>query len=682
MTLDTRALGPRSRFGRLFLGALAISCSSGEAGTATNTGGGAPGGTAGIGTSGAGGAVVGAPSSGAGTTGGAEAAGGAAVDGGADATGGIAGAGGSTETGGTVSGGTSGAGGGTGGVSGGSIAIGAALRYQVVRLRVHGTSNCASVAGSSLTAVACGGENQELRLHVLSSDYLSIISNDSGKCLNVSGSSVGLAECTNAPEQQFAYTGSASAGYKLTSFSAKQPVTSALGVGDAAASFDVVIAGQADPVAVVVDERPIGWATMAANIIVPDAAAPNGDEKTRAVTGTTGGGSWEAAKTKSFSNVYWFKPADFSGGNRAASLKAVASALSGVEARIVLFEAGNYDFSLASPKAVTSCQGKCSNGASYTEVDGFCNCSATSCTTNGYQDATASIDLGSNKTIIGLGSGATFSHLMMRAVRNGNLIFRNLAYTKLPGDVRAWDDALLFYPADHVWIDHVSFSGFGRGSVVLSGTRVTAGNTEGDFYTYRDAGWMTFSWLAIDASELWRCSGTEDSPYPFFTTNDPGLTFEHTHFKYGGGRNPAIDGEGAHFINTAWEKVKDGLDGRGNAKLRVEGCYFDGKLPIRMDDPKPPTVYAPWEASLLKDKRLQVIFSSGAWSSIQSDWSKRKLDLATLNTNAVPTVPYPYGLDADPNKVLSAVTAGAGVGRAGFRTCAVNGQNKADYGCE
>lgn len=665
-----RSTGARS----LVVVGLALSCSSTEGGPSSNQGG-SP-------TAGSGGNVS-ASSGGAQTPGGATATAGATTAGAAGTTlGGSAGSSGGEGGSNAGTGGSATGGNGVGGsASGDSVALSAALRYQLVRLRVAGTNDCVSEAGSSLALAACGGENQALRVQVLSSDYLSIVANQSSKCLKVTGSSVGLAECTNAPEQQFSYAGSAGAGYQLTSFSGKQPLTGALSLGASAGKFEVVAAGKADPIAVVVDERPIGWATMAANIIVPDDAAPNGDEKTRSVTGTTGGGSWEAAKAKNFSNVFWFKQADFTGANRAAALKAVSTALSGSEARIVLFEAGNYDFSLASPKAVNSCQGKCSNGATYTEVDGFCNCSSVSCTANGYKDATATIDLGSNKTILGLGSGATFSHLMMRVVRNGNLILRNLAYTKLPGDVRAWDDALLFYPGDHVWIDHVSFSGFGRGAVVLSGTRVTAGNTGGDFYTYRDSGWMTFSWMAIDASEPRRCSGTEDSPYPFFTTNDPGLTFEHAHFKYGGGRNPAIDGEGAHFINTAWEKVKDGLDGRGSAKLRVEGCYFDGKLPIRMDDPKPPTVYAPWDVTLLKDKRLQVIFGSTAWSSIQSDWSNRKLDMNTLNTNSVPAAPYPYGLDADPNKVLATVTAGAGIGKGGFPACSVNAQDKADYDC-
>lgn len=629
-------------------------------------------------------AAAGQSASGAAASGGPTGASGAAASTGSVAGCGDAlpGAAGAAGTGGSPSGGTSTGGADSTGISSESVAVSAALRYQVVRLHVVGSSDCASESGSSLVVAACGGEGQEFRIQVLSSDFLSIVANRSGKCVDVAKGGLGLAECTNAPEQQFSYSGSAGAGYELTSFSGKQRVTSALSLGSAAAKLQVVVIGEADPVAVVVDERAIGWSTIGTDIIVPDDAAPNGDEKTRTVTGTTGGGSWEAAAAKDFSNVYWFKPSDFSGGNRAASLKALASALSGSEPRIVLFEAGDYDFSLASPRSVTSCQGKCGNGQSYTEVDGFCNSSSPGYTPNGYKDATATIDLGSNKSIVGLGSGAVFSHLMMRVIRNGNLIFRNLAFTKLPGDVRAWDDALLFYPGDHVWLDHISFSGFGRGSVVLSGTRVTAGNASGDFYTYRDSGWMTFSWLSIESSEPWRCDGTEDSPYPFFTTNDPALTFDHVHFKHGGGRNPAIDGEGAHFINTAWEAVKDGLDGRGNAKLRVEGCYFDGKLPIRMDDPKPPTVYAPWDASQLGDKRLQVIFSSTAWSSIQSDWSKRGLNMATLNTSSVPTVPYPYGLDADPTKVLTTVTAGAGVGKGGFPACSVNAQNKADYGCK
>lgn len=77
----------------------------------------------------------------------------------------------------------------------------------------------------------------------------------------------------------------------------------------------------------------------------------------------------------------------------------------------------------------------------------------------------------------------------MRVIRNYNLIIRNIAYRNVPGDVRAWDDGILFYPGDHVWLDHLSFSGMGRGSVVLSGTRITTSSTT--FYTYRDCGWMT-----------------------------------------------------------------------------------------------------------------------------------------------------------------------------------------------
>ncbi len=361
------------------------------------------------------------------------------------------------------------------------------------------------------------------------------------------------------------------------------------------------------------------------------------------------------------------------------SLSALENALKGTEARIILFEAGEYDLSPEVPQSVDSCEASCSNGSIYTEVGGFCNCNLVTCTTNGYQDKTRMLDLGSNKTIVGLGAGATFRHAMTRVVRNGNLIFRNLAFRDLPGDVRAWDDAMLFYPGDHVWVDHVSFSGFGRGSVVLSGTRVPDGDS---FYAYPDSGWMTFSWVSIDSSEPWRCDGTEDSPYPFFTTQDPGLTFEHVHFKYGHGRNPAIDREGAHFINSAWESVTDGLDGRGSAQLRVEGCYFDGKVPIRMDDPNPPTVYAPWDADLLADKRKQVIFAENAWNSIISDWGNRGLDVSTLNTNSVPEVPYPYGLDADPTEVHATVTAGAGIGKGDFPDCAVNLADPADYSCE
>lgn len=621
-------------------------------GEASSHGGNTTGGVAASGMTGAGGAATGGS---AGTT----------------ATGGISGNGGS---------GAGASGAATGGSAGGgsATAIGSSLRYRVIRIHVVGSQNCVTLS-NGVALATCGGSNQDLRVQVLSSQYLTLVDNATGQCLTASGNSLVLKECTNAPEQQFSYAGSASPGYTLASFPQKLSITAAFGLGATAATLEILATGNADPLAVVVDERAIGWATLSANVIVPDNAAPNGDEATRAQSGTTGGGSWERARANTFSNVFWFKPADFSGASRETAIAAVASAASGSTARILLFEAGNYDFSLSTPATVDSCTGTCSNGQTYKEVGGFCNCSSTTCTTGGYRDATRTIDLGSNKTLIGLGSGANFTHLSLRVIRNYNFILRNLAFRQLPGDVRAWDDALLFYPGDHVWLDHLSFAGFGRGAVVLSGTRVSTSSTA--FYTYRDCGWMTFSWIAIDASEKWRCSGAEDSPYPFFTTNDPSLTFDHALFQYGHGRNPAIDGESAHFINSAWLNVTDGLDGRGSAKLLVEGSYFDGKNPIRMDDPLPPTVLAPWDANTLTDKRRQNIFSAAAWSSIVSDWGNRKLDLNTLNTNSVPLPTYPYALDPSPNSTQATVTAGAGVGKGAFPNCTLSGTNKAQYVC-
>lgn len=518
-----------------------------------------------------------------------------------------------------------------------------------------------------------------MRLQVLNAEYLSILESTSGQCFTASGSTLKLDACANTPAQQFAYSGTATSGYTLKAFSTNTFINASSGLSASAATIEVLTLGDADRLAVVVDERPIGWATMAADVIIPDTTPPNGDEKKRAQAATTGGGSWEAAKAASFANVSWFKPSDFIGANRDTNIAALVKALSGTDPRIVLFEAGNYDFSLSMPKLENSCTAKCSSGATYIQVGGFCNCTTTACTTGGYKDATRSFDIGSNKSLIGLGGGAKLTNTMMRAIRSSNIILRNLSFSDLPGDVRQWDDALLFYPADHVWVDHTSFSGFGRGAVVLSGTRVDDGSS---FYTYRDAGWMTFSWIHIDSSENWRCGGLEDSPYPLFTTNNPSLTFDHAVFYKGHGRNPAIDGEFAHFINSAWIDVTDGLDGRGNATLRVEGSYFDGKNPIRMDDPLPPTVFAPWDASLLTDKRQQNIFSSTAWPALQKEFGNRKLNISTLNTNIATKPNYPYSLDASPTDVLNTVNTGSGVGKIVFPSCSLTTSDKASYTCK
>src|SRR5262249_30501531 len=155
-----------------------------------------------------------------------------------------------------------------------------------------------------------------------------------------------------------------------------------------------------------VDERPIGWATVPAGIIVPDGAPPNGDEATRQAASTTGGGTWEAARATGFANVSWFKPADFAGAAKETAIAALQKALKASGPGVILLEAGSYDFSLAAPKAVNGCTATCDTSSStYPESGGFCpddtTCGTTAgCTVGGFAYAYRTLDVGSDKTII------------------------------------------------------------------------------------------------------------------------------------------------------------------------------------------------------------------------------------------------------------------------------------------
>ena len=570
------------------------------------------------------------------------------------------------------------------GDAGAPALLDASLRFKRIDLRPVGASQCFTASGSNVALSGCGSAGQDWRAEILGPGYVALVDDLTGSCVTAQNGALILAECTHAPAQQFSFTGAA-AGYQLTSLEAKLAIGADLRLGSTPGKFEIRVRSSADPLAVVVDERPIGWATMAAKIVVPGPGLPTGNEKQRDASPTTGGGSWESARAKSFSNVTWFKPSDFVGSAKEAAIAAAASALKAAGPSIVLFEEGTYDFSLSTPKKMNRCNASCAAGGTYTQVGGFCpddtTCGSTAgCVVGGYEDQYRTLDVGSDKTILGLGAGAVFRRLGLRFIGQHNVIYRNVAHREMPGGVRAWDDGLLFWPADHVWVDHVSFSGFGRGAVVLSGTRVADGSS---FYAWRDSGWMTCSWIAVDSTESWRCDNKEDSPYPFFTTNDPSLTFHHALFLAGHGRNPAIDGESAHFFNCAWSNVSDGLDGRGGAKLLVEGSWFDGARPIRMDDPVPPTVLAPIDpkSTSLGDPRRLNLLSARADSSLRSDWKSRGLDVNTLNTNAVAAPSYPYSLDVDPARTEGAVTAGAGMGKAGFPACNVSAGSKT-YACK
>jgi pectate lyase len=567
--------------------------------------------------------------------------------------------------------------------SGPAVALDAKLRFQRIDVRVAGTSSCITPTAANVGLMPCGAASQDLRVSLLGLDHLALVEDATGRCLTAESGALVMADCTNSAAQQFAWSGT-SAGYRFVSLESKVALGTDARLGGTAGSFEIHVRGDADALAVVVDERPIGWATMPAKIVVPGTAPPTGNEQTRDAAPTTGGGTWEAARAKSFANVAWFKPSDFAGSGRETAIAAVANALRAAGPSVILFEEGTYDFALFTPKKVNRCNATCASGATYPQTGGFCpddaTCATTAgCVVGGYSDPYRTLDVGSDKTILGLGGGAIFRRLGLRFMGQHNVIYRNVAHREMPGGVRAWDDGLLFWPADHVWLDHLSFSGFGRGAIVLSGTRVPDGSS---FYTWRDSGWFTFSWTEVDSSESWRCNDAEDSPYPFFTTADPSLTFHHALFTRGHGRNPAIDMETAHFFNCAWSNVSDGLNGRNGAELLVEGSYFDGNRPIRVEAPHPPIVLAPIDPASprLGDKRRLNVLSARADASLQSDWKGRGLDVQTLDTNAVVAPSYPYSLDADPSRTRDVVTAGAGAGKGGFPSCQVDPGTKT-YRC-
>jgi hypothetical protein len=69
-------------------------------------------------------------------------------------------------------------------------------------------------------------------------------------------------------------------------------------------------------------------------------------------------------------------------------------------------------------------------------------------------------------------------------------------------------------------------------------------------------------------------------------------------------------------------------------------------------------------------------------SSLKRDWTSRKLNINTLNTNAVATPNYPYSPDLDPSTTLATVNAGAGAGKGGFPKCTLSNATTKAYTCD
>ncbi len=186
---------------------------------------------------------------------------------------------------------------------------------------------------------------------------------------------------------------------------------------------------------------------------------------------------------------------------------------------------------------------------------------------------TKPLQVGSNKTIIGLTPDAAIKGKGWRVINAHNVVIRNLTFSDINQGIVFGGDAISLENADRVWIDHNRFHNIGRQMIVHHFGPVT--NT-------------TISWNDFDGSNIYSpsCNGKHYWNLLLISEQQT-VTIAHNWFHEFSGRAPKILGSNAivqmvnnYFQDGSWHA----LDATGASKILVEGNYFDQvNLPIIPD---------------------------------------------------------------------------------------------------
>ncbi|MFC6089944.1 pectate lyase family protein [Saccharothrix lopnurensis] len=224
----------------------------------------------------------------------------------------------------------------------------------------------------------------------------------------------------------------------------------------------------------------------------------------------------------------------------------------------------------------------------------------------------------SNKTIIGVGSGATISGHGLNVSEANNVIIRNLNF-------RNWkDDAINVQYSTRVWIDHNSLSNGYDGAIDVK----------------RASDCVTISWNKISSHDKSMLLGHSDDN----GGEDRGklrVTYHNNWFDGTGQRHPRVRfGNPVHVYNNYYGGVTSyGVASTEEAGVLVEGNYFENT-----EDP----------------------FHRGEGSSDPANLVARNNHFVNSGSGdqggSVKSIPYSYSLDAA-SGVKSTVQSGAGVGK-------------------
>ncbi len=395
-------------------------------------------------------------------------------------------------------------------------------------------------------------------------------------------------------------------------------------------------------VAAAIDERPIGGASL------------NG--------GTTGGGTY--VESLAAGQLYYVD-----------NVEGIHDLAESAGPKVILIAEGTYDFTLPGTE-LSGCFQAC--GTATPVAEQFTT--TTVCAGDSVKDTHDTLRMAPNKTLIGLGKGATFSNITVSlSVGTSNAIFRNLTIENVTPNVITKGVGLNIWSGDHVWVDHCTFRNIGKSYLNISS------DIDSDTYAIsQESGYITITNNYFDGKVDGICE--QRSQFVVGTRRNPALTLAYNRFERSFNRNPFLFGPEtwAHVFNNSWSDISyAGLAVACDASVIMQGNSFESTNSLlsindngadATDSPycaaKPwGKAYAPMktgtdEDNLYDDASTLTLHSQptdGTGITKPSRVSGHRFRL-TVPTDPGATETYEVTLNADPATVAAQVKAGAGAG--------------------
>ena len=246
------------------------------------------------------------------------------------------------------------------------------------------------------------------------------------------------------------------------------------------------------------------------------------------------------------------------------------------------------------------------------------------------------VSVGSNKTIIGLGTGASLVGQGLRIDGKANVIVRNLTISDINTGVVEAGDGITIASSHHVWVDHCTFRRISDGYIDINGVSPR---------------YITISWCHFDGYDLEVCSPHQHN---FVSAINSGamVTLHHNYFDRGGGRNPRISSSGTmvHAFNNYYRDISFYcLSSEEGAQTRLERCYYENSQRPH---------YYDWDLSSPAGAgALQSVVSENVYTGVSAT-SRREVGGTVFDPASY------YSSSPQPaSEVKAAVLAGAGAGK-------------------